>query len=72
MTTDASELILADDLQRLLDSFATAMQVRIVLYGRDGQLLRQGRDEGNCRFCRLVQECFTTRPSAWRSSPLWG
>ena len=62
MTTDASELILADDLQRLLDSFATAMQVRIVLYGRNGQLLRQGRDDGNCRFCRLVQECFTTRP----------
>ena len=61
-TTGALELILADDVQRLLDSFATAMQVRIVLYGQDGQLLRQGRDEGNCRFCRLIQECFTMRP----------
>lgn len=61
-TTDTLELILADDVQRLLDSFATAMQVRIVLYGRDGRLLRQGRDEGNCRFCQLVQECFTVRP----------
>ena len=40
--TDTLELILAADVQKLLDSFATAMQVRIVLYGRDGQLLRHG------------------------------
>ena len=42
MEADSLELILDDSIQRLLDSFATAMQVRIVLYGRDGQLLRHG------------------------------
>ena len=60
--SDSLELILDGSIQKLLDSFATAMQVRIVLYGRDGKLLRQGRDEGNCRFCQLVQECFTIQP----------
>ena len=57
-TTDSLELILDNDIQKLLDSFATSMQVRIVLYGRNGQLLREGREEGNCAYCQLVQKCF--------------
>ncbi|MBP5300449.1 MAG: PocR ligand-binding domain-containing protein [Victivallales bacterium] len=55
--SESLEVILDNDLQKLLDSFATAMQIRIVLYGRDGQILRQGREEGNCQFCQLVQQC---------------
>lgn len=53
------ELILHNEVQLLLDNFASVMHVHVVFFGRDGEVLRQGRGEGNCRFCQLVQERFS-------------
>ena len=53
------ELILHNEVQQLLDNFAAVMRVHVVFFGRDGEVLRRGRDEGNCRFCQLVQNRFS-------------
>ena len=53
------ELILHNEVQQLLDNFASVMRVHVVFFGRDGEVLRRGRDEGNCRFCQLVQNRFS-------------
>ena len=53
------ELILHNEVQELLDNFASVMRVHVVFFGRDGEVLRQGRGEGNCRFCQLVQQRFS-------------
>ena len=53
------ELILHNEVQQLLDNFASVMHVHVVFFGRDGEVLRQGRGEGNCRFCQLVQKRFS-------------
>lgn len=53
------ELILHKEVQLLLDNFASAMHVHVVFFGHDGEVLRRGRCEGNCRFCQLVQERFS-------------
>ena len=53
------ELILHNEVQQLLDNFASVMHVHVVFFGRDGEVLRRGRGEGNCRFCQLVQKRFS-------------
>ncbi len=53
------ELILHNEVQLLLDNFASAMRVHVVFFGRNGEVLRRGRGEGNCRFCQLVQRRFS-------------
>ena len=53
------ELILHHEVQLLLDNFAAVMRVHVVFFDRDGKVLRRGRDEGNCRFCRLIQERYS-------------
>ena len=53
------ELILHNEVQLLLDNFASVMKVHVVFFGRDGEVLRRGRGEGNCRFCQLVQNRFS-------------
>ncbi len=60
MTEERSlELILHNEVQQLLDNFASAMRVHVVFFGRNGEVLRRGRGEGNCRFCQLVQQRFS-------------
>ena len=53
------DLILHSEVQQLLDNFASVMKVHVVFFGRDGEVLRRGRGEGNCRFCQLVQNRFS-------------
>lgn len=53
------ELILHNEVQRLLDNFASVMRVHVVFFGPHGEVLRQGRGEGNCRFCQLMQKRFS-------------
>jgi len=48
-------LILKDQAQKLLDDFATVMNVRILFIGRDGKVLKRGRDAECTPFCRLMQ-----------------
>ena len=50
------DLILHSEVQELLDNFASVIHARVVLYDRDGRILRRGRSEGNSRFCTLIQE----------------
>ena len=52
------DLILHDEVQKLLDNFASVMHIHVMFYGPHGQVLRQGRSEGNCRFCQLMQNRF--------------
>ena len=52
------ELILHNEVQCLLDNFASVMKVHVVFYSGSGEILRRGRGEGNCRFCQLVQQRF--------------
>ena len=52
------DLILHDEVQKLLDNFASVMRIHVMFYGPQGQVLRQGRSEGNCRFCQLMQNRF--------------
>ena len=53
------ELILHHEVQDLLDNFASVMRVHVVFFGRSGEVLRRGRGEGNCRYCQLIQKCFS-------------
>jgi len=53
------ELILHNEVQQLLDNFASVMRAHVVFFGPDGEVLRQGRSEGNCRFCQYMQKHFT-------------
>ena len=52
------DLILHSEVQKLLDNFASVMRIHVMFYGPQGQVLRQGRSEGNCRFCPLMQNKF--------------
>lgn len=51
-------LILKEQVQKLLDDFATVMRIHIVLFGSDGSVLRRGREEGCSDYCRLMQTKF--------------
>lgn len=56
------ELILRPEVQRLLDHFAAVMKVRAVFFAADGTPLDDGRrQEGNCDYCRLIQQRFHAR-----------
>ncbi|MBO4304753.1 MAG: PocR ligand-binding domain-containing protein [Lentisphaeria bacterium] len=48
-------LILNERVQKLLDDFATVMNVHIVFFDRDGQPLKRGRGEECSSFCRKMQ-----------------
>lgn len=48
-------LILTDRVQKLLDDFATVMNVQIVFLDRNGKLLKQGRAAECTPFCLLMQ-----------------
>lgn len=49
-------LILKERVQKLLDDFATVMNVHIVFFGRDGVPLKRGRGEESSLFCKKMQE----------------
>lgn len=52
------ELLLSDEVCRLLDSFAAAMKIQVVFYSRSGEILRRGRTFGNSSYCDLMQKKF--------------
>ncbi len=52
------ELLLSDEVCRLLDSFATTLNIQVVFYSRDGEVLKRGRSFGNSRYCTLMQKNF--------------
>lgn len=52
------DLLLSDEVCRLLDSFASTMKIQVVFYSRNGDVLRRGRSFGNSHYCTLMQEKF--------------
>ena len=59
MTRNISlDLLLSDEVCRLLDCFASTMKIQVVFYSRSGEILRRGRSFGNSRYCTLMQEKF--------------
>ena len=54
--TPIIELILHDEVQTLLDVFAVAMKIRIVLYTPDGKIIRSDRQQRNSEYCQLIQD----------------
>jgi AraC-like DNA-binding protein/ligand-binding sensor protein len=57
MTSPISlDLLLSDEVCRLLDSFAAAMKIQVVFYSRSGEILRRGRSFGNSSYCDAMQK----------------
>ena len=56
------DIIFHNEVQKLLDNFASVMRSHVVFFGPHGEVLRQGRGEGNCRFCQMIQSRFTLKP----------
>ncbi len=51
-----TELILKEDVRRLLDDFAGLMKLRAVFFSTDGKIIERGRNAECSAFCRLMQE----------------
>jgi len=50
------ELFLSDEVQSLLDDFASLLDVRVTFFSLSGEPLRRGKEMHNCTFCSLVHE----------------
>lgn len=49
------ELILRDEVKKLLDHFASVLNIQTVFFSADGVILKRGRHLTNCLFCQMVQ-----------------
>ncbi len=56
MPSVAFELFLSDEVQALLDDFASLLDVRVTFFSLSGEFLRRGKEMRNCEYCRIVQE----------------
>jgi AraC-like DNA-binding protein len=52
------ELILRDEVCKLLDNFAALMRLQAVFFAADGRILKRGRNYASSDYCRLMQEKF--------------
>ena len=52
------DVLLSDEVCRLLDSCAAAMKIQVVFYSQSGRILRRGRAFGNSRYCDCMQKTF--------------
>ncbi len=50
------DIILHNEVKRLLDHFAAVMDLRIVLFNAEGEIIQRGLDRRNSEYCRLMQE----------------
>jgi AraC-like DNA-binding protein len=50
------ELIMHDEVQKLLDHFSSVLKARVVFYGPDGEIIRSGRQQHNSDYCKMIQE----------------
>ncbi len=69
------DLILHDEVKRLLDHFAAVMNLGIVLFNAKGEIIQRGMDRRNSDYCRLMQNhlfgydrCVTLDASKQRES----
>ena len=49
------DILLSDEVCRLLDSFAATMNIQVVFCSRSGDVLKRGRSFGNSTYCTLMQ-----------------
>ena len=56
MSSMPMELFLSDEVQTLLDDFASLLDVRVTFYSLAGEPLRRGKAMHNCTYCSLVHE----------------
>lgn len=52
------DLILHEEVKRLLDHFAAVMDLRIIFCNAEGEILQRGLNRRNSEYCRLMQERF--------------
>ena len=50
------DVLLSEEVCRLLDSFASTMNIQVVFCSRSGEVLKRGRSFGNSRYCNLMQD----------------
>ena len=50
------EILLNNEVYRLLDSFASILKTQIVFYSNDGTILKRGRNLTCSKYCNLVQQ----------------
>jgi len=50
--------VLTPDVKQILDQFRECFGIRIVFYDAAGQLLKSGMDQGDCRYCQLIQKLY--------------
>ena len=50
------ELVLSDEVQSLLDDFASLLDIRVTFFSLDGEPVRRGKAMCNSAFCTLVQQ----------------
>lgn len=53
---DLRELVFRGDVQKLLDQFSSAFQVRMVFFGPEGQMLHSNHNSHNSAYCRTIQK----------------
>ena len=56
MSSMPMELFLSDEVQTLLDDFASLLDVRVTFYSLAGEPLRRGKAMHNCAYCSLVHD----------------
>ena len=56
MSSVQMELFLSDEVQRLLDDFASLLDVRVTFYSLAGEKVRRGKEMHNCNYCSMVHE----------------
>lgn len=50
------ELLLSDKACRIIDNFAHLVNLQVVFYSIDGKVIKRGRNENNCAYCKFMQE----------------
>lgn len=61
MSAVTLELFLSDEVQSLLDDFASLLDVRVTFFSMSGEFLRRGKAMRNCEYCRIVHEDLARR-----------
>lgn len=54
--TPTLELILRDEVQKLLDGFAAALKIRVVFFGLDKEIIKSTHQMERSKYCLLIQD----------------
>ena len=54
--TNAIEIVLDEEVQKIFDHFAAGFGVAIMFFSPDGQVLKRGLNRANSCFCNIIQD----------------